>query len=131
MTNTEAAEIADAAYAALIHGLNTGQWDPFLYFLAEEVDVVWPTPPMAGHFEGREGSATLKEIVSHLGRPETYRLDHFTPIARIVSGDDVIYEDISVGTVQGGSTYTTRGSVRLSIRDGKIAAFHEYNFAVS
>jgi uncharacterized protein len=50
----------------------------------------------------------------------------FTPKSLIAEGDQVALEAESYGTLKNGRVYNNRYHLRLTIRDGKIAAVREY-----
>jgi uncharacterized protein len=50
----------------------------------------------------------------------------FTPKSLIAEGDEVAMEAESYGTLKNGRVYNNRYHLRLTIRDGKIAAVREY-----
>jgi ketosteroid isomerase-like protein len=123
------AAYAEKAYQHLCEGLATGQWQPFFDLLADEVDLIWPFPPVAGHYTGVEGRKTIAEIFSQLGG-EGNRITDVTVYGKTVSTDRVVFEDHSRGEFFG-RPYEGRHCIHLIMRDAQVVGFHEYTAAVA
>jgi hypothetical protein len=55
--------IAQSPLEALIHGLQTGQWQGFLEWLTEDVTIWFPNPPFQGINHGKERAIALLQSV--------------------------------------------------------------------
>jgi ketosteroid isomerase-like protein len=122
---------AEQAYRHLCDGLATGQWKPFFACLADEVDVIWPYPPAAGHYTGADGRSKIMEFFSALGG-EGNRITEVTVTVtgKSVSTDRIVFEDVSKGEFFG-QPYQGRHCIHLVMSAGKIIGFLEYTAPTS
>lgn len=118
------ADIAEEAYAQLNEGLMHGKWDPFFALFADEVDLILPYPPVAGHFTGNEGREKLVSFFENLG-VEGNRVTKVISAERGVGEDRVVFEDHWSGEFFG-QPAEGRDAIVIIAAGGKAIAFHEY-----
>ncbi|GAA5182646.1 hypothetical protein GCM10023322_20020 [Rugosimonospora acidiphila] len=120
---------ADKAYGLYLGGLRDGQWQGFHEVLADEVDLVWPYPPSAGHYTGADGRQKLMVFLDQFG-DEGNRIVESEVLLRVIDGDRVIFEDHGKGTLFR-RPYEGRHCIIFVMSDGRVAGFHEYTARVA
>jgi limonene-1,2-epoxide hydrolase len=111
--------IAQAAFHALIHGLQTGQWHPFCDRLSDQVTIWFPQEPFAGINHGKERAIALLQSIQW-DLETAIAIDHIT-----CNGTTVMLElrlDHPGATLPG----FERAAISFEIQDDKVAAIVPY-----
>lgn len=116
--------IAHQAFDCFAQGWKTGDFQPFLDMLAEEVTFWYPYGQYRGKFSGQEGKAKLvAKCLEHSEAGD--RLVFQSPHHMTQSDTTVMFEFECEGTIEN-EPYQGRIAIALDIHDNKISGFREY-----
>jgi ketosteroid isomerase-like protein len=116
----EAMEVALVAFEAFSQGLASGQWQPFLDLLTEDVAFWFPQEPFQGLHQGKDQAIAFLHWVSQaIPWHSSLTLERLTG-----NPTTAIFEVQLAGpTIQPGCD---RAMIAFEIRDNKISAFRQY-----
>lgn len=116
--------IAHQAFEAFAHGWKTGNFQPFLDMLADEVMFWYPYGKYRGKFSGQEGKAKLiAKCLEHSKAGDC--LTFYPPHHTTQSDTTVMFEFECEGTIEN-EVYCGRIAVAFDIHNNKVVGFREY-----
>jgi ketosteroid isomerase-like protein len=110
------------AFENLQYGLTTGEWNPLLDLLTDDITFWFPVGPYHGLNIGKERAKAFFEYVS-----ETFnRSIKLTSLDRVTSNDTtVVFEFCDEGMMRN-EPYKNRIAVSFDVRGDKICGYREY-----
>lgn len=115
-------EVGKKAFTTLQHFTTTGEWQPFLNFVTEDVSMVFPLPePLGGT---KFGKAELEKLLRTLSKDLNLRVKHTTKTPMINTTSFAI-EFMAKGTL--GEEVLERFIILVfEIQGDKVFAIREY-----
>ncbi|MDB9529297.1 nuclear transport factor 2 family protein [Oscillatoria sp. CS-180] len=115
---------ARQAFDLFAQGWTTGDFEPYIAMLAEEMTFWFPTGTHRGQFSGVAGR---QEMIAKC-RDHTIAGDRLTlhpPTYTHTNGTSVMFEFEADG-LYGGNPYKGHNAIAFEVSDGKIVGFREY-----
>lgn len=121
MTNLAAARIAFDLFA---QGWATGDFEPYLAMLADEMTFWFPMGPHRGKFSGAAGrQQMIAKCRDHEAAGD--RLTFSTP-QYVLSDDTSVMFEFEAKGLYAGQPYQGHNAIAFAVQDGKIVGFREY-----
>ena len=115
---------ARKAFDLFAQGWTTGNFDPYIALLADEMTFWFPVGTHRGKFEGVAGrQQMIAKCRDHEAAGD--RLTLHAPDYVSTDGTSVIFEFESDG-LYGGKPYKGHNAIAFEIQDGKVIGFREY-----
>jgi hypothetical protein len=111
--------IAQSTLTALIHGLQTGQWQSFLEHLTDDVTIWFPREPFQGLNQGKDRAIALLQSV-RWDREVAIAVEHIT-----CNGTSVMLE-LRLTRPGGSSSGFERAAISFEVIGEKVAAIVPY-----
>lgn len=115
-------KVAHQAFANLQHGLATGEWNPLLELLTEDVTLWFPVGPYHGLNVGKESAKAFFQYVSEVFA-QTITLNS---LERITSNETTVVFEFRDEGLMRGQPYKNRIALSLDVRGDKICGYREY-----
>jgi ketosteroid isomerase-like protein len=110
------------AFENLQYGLTTGEWNPLLDLLTDDVTFWFPVGPYHGLNIGKERAKAFFEYVS-----ETFnRSIKLTSLDRVTSNDTTVVFEFRDEGMMRKEPYKNRIAVSFDVRGDKICGYREY-----
>jgi ketosteroid isomerase-like protein len=116
--------VADAAMDGFDHGWRTGDWQPFLATLTNDVSFWFPEDPARGRFEGAAGRRAVREWTDFHSRNGNRVIGERRRTT--TAGDRVFYEYDSRGASPNTAAYRNWELIVVQVRGSRVCALHEY-----
>ena len=122
--NHAADHIALRAFQRFAHGWATGDFQPYINMLAEEVEFSFPEGEYQGHYTGKEGRG--KMIAKCRGHADAgERLTLHPPHHVTSSGTTTVFEFVAEGMLVDGF-YRGEIAIALEVSGERVTGFREY-----
>lgn len=114
-------KVAHQAFANFKHGLETGEWNPFLDMLSEDFSFWFPMGEYHGLNLGKQRAKDFFSYVSEVFHPGlTLTLD------RVTSNETTVVFEFRDEGMMRKEPYKNRIAVSFDVRGDKITAYREY-----
>ncbi|MEL6385679.1 MAG: nuclear transport factor 2 family protein [Cyanobacteria bacterium J06626_18] len=125
MVSSESAiSAALKAYNLFAQGWTTGDFNPYIELLADEMIFWFPMGRHRGKYEGAEGrQQMIAKCRDHEAAGD--RLNFSEPHYVLTDGNSVMFEFESEG-LYGGKPYKGHNAIAFTIQGGKVSGFREY-----
>jgi hypothetical protein len=118
------ADTALRAFRAFALGWSTGDFEPYVAMLADEVEFSFPEGDLRGHVSGAEGRARMiAKCRGHASAGERLRLGEPSHISR--GGDTTVFEFVAEGVLASGY-FRGEIAIAIAVRDRRVVGFREY-----
>ena len=116
-----ALDVAQRAFMTLQRCAFTGDWEPFVELLTDDVRIMWPVPGFDGLTVGKD---RVREMIAshHQGNLKRVRLD----CKRVAANGPVVMMECRVEGEMGSGPSANGLLFVFEIRGDRIAASHEY-----
>ena len=115
-------KVAHQAFENLQHGLVTGEWNPLLDLLTEDVNFWFPVGPYHGLNVGKDRAKAFFDYVA-----ETFdRSIRLTSLDSITSNETTVVFEFRDEGMMRGEPYKNRIAVSFDVRGDKICGYREY-----
>lgn len=121
MAELSTLEVAQQAFDSFTEGLHSGNWQPFLAMVADDITFWFPMGPYGGR---NQGKARLAEFLAyvHACFPAGLTLT----LDRVTSNETtVVFEFRDEGQLRG-EPYKNRVAVSFDVKDGLVCGYREY-----
>lgn len=120
-TPPDPSTVAQTAFQYFTHGLETGDWQPFLEMLSDDFWFWFPVGPYHGLNIGKKRAMEFFEYVA-----QTFPEGLVVSLDRMTSSETtVVFEFCDQGTLRG-EPYKNRVAVSFDVRADKICGYREY-----
>ena len=120
----DAFDIATHAFHLFAHGWATGDFQPYIDMLADDVEFSFPEGEQGGHFTGKEGRLKMiAKCKAHADSGE--RLTLHPPHHITSNGTTTVFEFVAEGMLVSGF-YRGEIAIALEVKEGKVCGFREY-----
>lgn len=108
-----------AVFGHLDNGARTGEWDPFLSTLSDDITWFAPVDGFQGFHRGKE---SIRPLFSHHGEATrtTWKLENV-----VANGNEIAMEARTEGTIEG-KAYANNLLMLLVVEGGKVVQMREY-----
>jgi ketosteroid isomerase-like protein len=115
-------KVAHQAFENLQNGLATGEWNPLLDLLTEDIAFWFPVGPYHGLNVGKERAKAFFLYVSEVFG-QTIRL---TSLERVTSNETTVVFEFRDEGMMRSEPYKNRIAVSFDVRGDKICGYREY-----